>query len=291
MDKSIGFRYVREEDQQLLRILSIGRESIQDGKYVWEGRDREGSGFIFQYTLSGEGRLSIGGQVHRIPTSQAFLVKVPSDHCYFYDSAAGEPWEFIWLRFAGPGIDELCSGILDRSGPILVLQGDATSIVLLEKLYEDLLHERLADDKYLISLRLYEWVISLLRLFERGGERYNESIPKAFRYAAAYMDQHYAEPIQLEELATYVHLSKHHLCRMFSKYYGFTPIHYLRRRRIQEALCLLRDTDLPARDIALRTGFDNLGYFGKVFRALAGMSPTEYRGKQNDLNVDYVRLL
>jgi hypothetical protein len=105
--KSIGFRYLKEEDRQLFRILSIGRESTSDVGYFWEGNGRQGGGVIFQYTLSGEGRLRIGEQTHRIRSGQGFLVEVPSDHSYYYDPAAGEPWEFLWLRFAGPGMEDI----------------------------------------------------------------------------------------------------------------------------------------------------------------------------------------
>ncbi|MEK3916763.1 AraC family transcriptional regulator [Paenibacillus sp. FSL H7-0331] len=290
MVKSLGFRYVKEDDRHLMRILSIGMESSHDEGYSWEGSKREGGGFIFQFTLSGEGRLRVGPQVLSIPAGQAFLVKVPSDHCYYYESATAIPWEFIWLRFDGPGVEELCFSIMNRTGPVLSLQRSAGPIMLLERLYEDLLQERLAEDKYLISLRMYEWMMSLLRVSVQGVDE-NGHIPDTFRKAVGYMDQYYAESIQLSEVAAFAGLSKHHLCRMFPKYYGFTPIHYLRRKRIQESLKLLRDTGLPAQEIALRTGFDNLGYFGKVFRALMGMTPTEFRGKRNDLNVDSIKLL
>jgi transcriptional regulator GlxA family with amidase domain len=60
-------------------------------------------------------------------------------------------------------------------------------------------------------------------------------------------------------------------------YTGVTPIHYLRKIRVEEAAGLLRNTGLAVEAISRQTGFDNVSYFGKVFRQYIGVSPTDYR--------------
>jgi transcriptional regulator GlxA family with amidase domain len=45
---------------------------------------------------------------------------------------------------------------------------------------------------------------------------------------------------------------------------------YLLTRRIERAKALLRDTDAPIIEIALQTGWNSLGTFGRVFRDVTG---------------------
>lgn len=59
--------------------------------------------------------------------------------------------------------------------------------------------------------------------------------------------------------------------------FGLPPHRYLLTRRIERATALLRDTDRPITDIALQTGWNSLGTFGRTFRDITGQSPGELR--------------
>lgn len=65
--------------------------------------------------------------------------------------------------------------------------------------------------------------------------------------------------------------------RIFRQYLHYSPIGYIRRKRIFNAAQLLSDTDRPVTDIALDCGFSNTSYFSKQFRELMGSTPGEYR--------------
>ena len=64
---------------------------------------------------------------------------------------------------------------------------------------------------------------------------------------------------------------------MFQNELGVTPWTYLARYRIAKACYALRTSDESITDIAISVGFDDPGYFSKVFRNEVGMSPREYR--------------
>jgi transcriptional regulator GlxA family with amidase domain len=93
------------------------------------------------------------------------------------------------------------------------------------------------------------------------------------------MDRHYAEALDIEWLASSVHLSRAHFIRSFRETFGETPHRYLQRRRIERAMALLRETDLPVTDICLDVGFTSLGTFSRTFRDVLGESPREYRDR------------
>lgn len=96
----------------------------------------------------------------------------------------------------------------------------------------------------------------------------------------AYIKQHYAEKITLDEIAASALVSKRECLRCFRDVIQKTPIEYLMDYRIAMAEKLLKSTDKPITEIALETGFSNSAYFGKVFKNIRTMTPGEYR-KQN----------
>ncbi|WP_449446911.1 helix-turn-helix transcriptional regulator [Thermomonas brevis] len=77
-------------------------------------------------------------------------------------------------------------------------------------------------------------------------------------------------------------VSAAHFARSFKQAFGLPPHRYLLARRIERAVALLRDTDLPVTEIAYRTGWQSLGTFGRVFRDITGRNPGELRERERD---------
>lgn len=94
-----------------------------------------------------------------------------------------------------------------------------------------------------------------------------------------YIDTHYMQNINLDDLASRFHLSKFHLAREFSRTFSLSPIAYLEKRRIREARYLLSATEFSMTDIATTLGFCSSSYFSQRFKASMGVSPLEYRKK------------
>jgi AraC-like DNA-binding protein len=91
------------------------------------------------------------------------------------------------------------------------------------------------------------------------------------------IDRSYASPLDVATLARVAHVSPAHFARQFRAVFGETPHRYLQRRRIERAMELLRDTELPVTEICLDVGFVSLGTFSRTFSAVVGKSPTAYR--------------
>ena len=84
----------------------------------------------------------------------------------------------------------------------------------------------------------------------------------------------------VERLANVSGVSEAHFARSFKEAFGAPPHRYLLTRRIERAKALLRDTDAPIIEIALQTGWNSLGTFGRVFRNVTGESPSELRARE-----------
>jgi AraC-like DNA-binding protein len=94
------------------------------------------------------------------------------------------------------------------------------------------------------------------------------------------MDAASEEEWPVERLACVSGVSEAHFARAFKEAFGAPPHRYLLTRRIERAKALLRDTDAPIIDIALQTGWQSLGTFGRTFRDITGDSPTELRMRE-----------
>lgn len=94
------------------------------------------------------------------------------------------------------------------------------------------------------------------------------------------MDRSYADALDIEALASSVHLSRAHFIRSFRATFGEPPHRYLQRRRLERAMALLRETDRSVTDICFDVGFASLGTFSRTFRAIVGTSPSAYRDRE-----------
>jgi transcriptional regulator GlxA family with amidase domain len=91
------------------------------------------------------------------------------------------------------------------------------------------------------------------------------------------LETHYAQPVNLDELARMAHMSKRSFIRAFRAATDQTPIAYLIQLRVNRGALLLRQAQDNITDIAFRVGFSDSNYFTRQFRKLLGVSPRGYR--------------
>lgn len=91
------------------------------------------------------------------------------------------------------------------------------------------------------------------------------------------MDRDFAKPLDIPALARIALVSEAHFIRTFKAIFGETPHRYLQRRRIERAMFLLRETNRSVTEICFEVGFASLGSFGRTFRVIVGLTPTDYR--------------
>lgn len=97
------------------------------------------------------------------------------------------------------------------------------------------------------------------------------------RYMISYIHRNYAEKISLKQIAASANIGEREALRCFQKTLNRTPFDYLNEYRLNQAKKLLCETDLSVTQIALRTGFSDCAYFGKIFRKMYHMTPKEFQ--------------
>ena len=104
--------------------------------------------------------------------------------------------------------------------------------------------------------------------------------PGALKRVQQYVEEHLAERVSIERLATIAGLSVFHFARAFRQSQGMTPHSYLLHRRIMRAQELLRATESPLSEIALVSGFADQSHLARHFRERVGVSPAIFRRSQ-----------
>ena len=105
--------------------------------------------------------------------------------------------------------------------------------------------------------------------------------PSRLRKAMGLIDDHLANEnegrVALRNVAREVGMSYFHFSRAFKQSTGVTPTNYIAERRIEHAKKLMRETNSPISEIALRSGFSSQSHFTTCFRRVAGVTPRIFR--------------
>ena len=94
--------------------------------------------------------------------------------------------------------------------------------------------------------------------------------------ALHYLQEHYAEPVYVKEVARAAGLSESRLKSVFRESLGMSCVQYLKSYRVSLAASMLGRSRRQVTEVALAVGFETLSHFNSTFREITGMSPTEY---------------
>jgi|GEM_PF-6682419 len=92
-----------------------------------------------------------------------------------------------------------------------------------------------------------------------------------------YLRGHISENLTLEDLSGYFYMSASHIERLSYREFGCGAIHLFHKLKIDQARLLLQNTDLRISEIAAHLGYEDQGYFTRLFGKYVGTSPRKYQ--------------
>ena len=95
----------------------------------------------------------------------------------------------------------------------------------------------------------------------------------------AYLSDHYREDLHLNELAEHFSFHPAYIIRLLKRRYQKTPGQIIKQLRLEKAAQLLTSSDLAIQMIAYETGFNDSGYFARLFKRHYGVTPYQWRNK------------
>ena len=111
---------------------------------------------------------------------------------------------------------------------------------------------------------------------ETGTEKRRRKKINEIENILKWIDEHYTEKIDLNDLSAVCGLNKKYLCHSFKEITGTTPINYINKIRIENACRELRSTHKTMTEIAVEIGFNDPSYFARIFKKEKGISPKFY---------------
>lgn len=258
----------------VLHVHDCGREMCAPGHRY--GPAMRGY-HLMHIIASGCGTFASGSRLYELHAGQGFMI-FPDD-ITVYTADAGTPWDYVWVGFSGEKAEELAlSAGFSRDNPIFDLGRYAeTALGIAYGICDDmplLQHYASAGLGGLMRLMAY---IAQSR-FDASPQRGSSAGTDSYERALWLLNANYQRSdFHIEDVASFVGLSRSQLFRIFKAHEGRSPQECLGALRLSHAKRLLSSTSLSLTEAALSSGFSSAARLGEVFRNELGITPTAYR--------------
>lgn len=208
------------------------------------------------------------------------------------ESDNGDPVVFDIVKFSGTRLREMPSYLtalrsvaVDAAQlrlPIQMNAGDVRAYHM-DKIIEECIVEFTRQDfGWDLHLRglLYLLITGLARFWLTRREDFHDLLDRPrdpILDIPAYIEQHIAEPLRVEDLAAMCGLSYPWFAKRFHDYFGLSCKQFIERLRAETVEQYLVYSDLDLAEISRRTGFTDSSHMVKSFRKLTGMTPGQFR--------------
>lgn len=247
-----------------------------------------------QYIVSGKAVHKIAGHSYEVDKGSLLFVNFGQAHSYVcsepltYVNILIQP-EFISSELidSDNALDMLAISLFeDFAGEDIHIKPhihfDGSEVIDVEKMLDDMLSEYYAKQiGYRTALKgLLQYLLVLVfRKFRASDENLSvinhmqRITPEILRY----IEDNCFEKLSVSDLAKRCYYNTSYFSRIFKECYGMPLISYIQKKRIDEAVRLLRETDVSVEEICRRVGYSEKKHFYKKFRELTGTTPSAFR--------------
>lgn len=232
---------------------------------------------LMHIAASGCGVFDNGARRFEVHAGQGFMI-FPDD-VTVYTADPDTPWDYVWVGFSGEGAHELAlSAGLTPESPVFDLGRYAeTALGIAYGICDDmplLQHSGAAALGGLLRLMAY---IAQSR-YDASPQRRADAGQDSYQRALWAINANYQRvDFHVEDVASFVGLSRSQLFRVFKAQCGRSPQSVLGGLRLSHAKRLLSSTSLSLTEVALSSGFSSAARLGEVFRDAMGTTPGRYR--------------
>lgn len=228
--------------------------------------------YLIHFIVGGKGKFWAENTCYQLSAGQGFVIEPDYQTIYMADEE--EPWEYAWVGFSGKSAKQIMDSLgLSHGQPIFKSnERDKMKDCVMNMLRHD--HNRTEDTYYTIGM--------LYLLFSIIAASNRDALPRTdgnayVNQALSYIQNHIAEPLQVDDIARYVGLNRSYFSSVFRENTGLTPLKYIQTFRLTKAKHLLESSTLPVAGIAFSCGYQRPESLMKIFRQQYGISPAAYR--------------
>lgn len=235
------------------------------------------------YIVRGSGFRLIGNKYEPFSAGDLVLLGSHVPHTWSSKEIAGETVEAIVVQFT-PALFESFGNLRECTRVKSLLENASAGLAF------EASAKCISDFEEVLQRKDFGKIIQLLCVLDRLTNVPNRIIaPNAAQVTISkqhemrinkvclYIQNRFAEPISLKEIADLIFLTESNFCKFFKKAIGKTFSDYLNEIRINEASRQLLQTDQSVAQIANNCGFETLSYFNRIFLRKTGSTPSAYR--------------
>jgi AraC-like DNA-binding protein len=233
---------------------------------------------VWQYTLSGKGRINLDDTCHDLFPGSLMIVSVPGPNVYYLPEDSSH-WEFVFLAMVGREAVWITKMIEQHLGNIIDSQKIPQTLSMLYDFLEKILSENITNP-FINSKYSYLLCMTLL---EEIGVTCQAEETKSFEKLILFLKKNIQRDISVKEMAEVMQLSSSHFTRLFGKKMGLSPRKYLEDLRLRTAMDVLFEDKATIKEIAARCGIYDVNYFCHLFKKRYGISPKKYKVREGIL--------
>ena len=215
---------------------------------------------LYRYTAD----LTVDGEAYEIRPGRVSLIPAGASSQYLYRG----PSEHLYVHFRPSDVG--------GAVPVPVIQDAGAEVPVLTELLSSAI-ALFPRNRVRANAEVWAALHRVAGLTEAAGRTH-----PAVAGAMAYVESHLGEALGVGDIAAAVGVSHNHLTRLFRAETGGTVVAYVRRRRMDRARHLLRESTLPIPAVAATVGVADLQAFNKMCRRELGMSPRAVRSGAAD---------
>lgn len=235
--------------------------------------------YLFFMVLKGSGVLNYQGQRYALQRGSGVLI----DCSFPYSHSTGEDgtdlWTIQWVHFNGLNARAIYQKYGERGGKPVFYFSSLDTVSRIWAFLMDLAASADALRDLKINQYLSELMVAVMSEALRDSGEGLASKRETIGDVKAYLDQHYAEKISVEELASRFLMSASYLSHSFRDRIGTSISTYLLSVRITHAKQLLRFSEKSIEEIGYEVGIGAPAYFSRVFKNVEGVSPARFRAQ------------
>ena len=270
---------IKDKSRPLI-VTSCGTYRLKTVKRLPTWRPKGRLDYQLLYIVSGKGHFYFHGEDRVVYAGRMVLIQPRQEQRYEY-FGEDKP-EVYWVHFTGSDVKNILRSYnIPMDDPIFYSGASSTYSYLFKEMIHELQNCKTGyEDLLAMYLRQIFLLVQRTRLEERP--TVSTYIQEEMEFARRYFNEHYNEPISIQEYAESRNMSVCYFQRNFKQIVKHTPMQYLLTIRVNNAASLLETTDYSMAEIAAIVGYEDPLYFSRLFRKIKGVSPRDYRNLVKD---------
>lgn len=231
--------------------------------------------FELHYILNGEGIMNCNHKSYAVGPGNLVIFNNNELHEGICKSSVFDAMVLIFEADALFGMGALNPQVIFKT----LIDKDSEIESLFFSIFKE---EKAKDIGYKIAMKgkIYELITYLMRnyvtenLTRREITKRNRDLNR-LNIIFQHIHENYHNPISNGDLAKLINLSEYRFCHLFKEAVGESPTNYLIQLRLKKAYKLLQKGDMTIAEVSLAVGFNNFNNFGRLFRNVYGMAPSQ----------------